>query len=62
MIDLLFFWLSMAQCVGLSAEEVYNLYLQKLDVNHRRQDGEYSMKRKDETDNKEIVLDRSPTE
>ncbi len=61
-IDLLFFWLSMAQCVGLSAEDVYELYLQKLDVNHRRQDGEYSMKRKDETDNKEIVLDRSSTE
>ncbi len=61
-IDLLFFWLSMAQCVGLSAEDVYELYLKKLDVNHRRQDGEYSMTRKDETDNKEIMLDRSSTE
>ena len=57
-IDLLFFWMSMAQCVGLSAEDVYKLYLKKLEVNHRRQDGEYSMTAKDETDNKAITLDR----
>lgn len=56
-IDLLFFWISMAQCVGLSAEDVHNLYLQKLDVNHKRQDGEYSMEHKDEADNKNITLD-----
>ncbi len=56
-IDLLFFWISMAQCVGLSAEDVYDLYLQKLDVNHKRQDGDYSMKTKDEDDNKRISLD-----
>jgi hypothetical protein len=56
-IDLLFFWISMAQCVGLSAEDVYDLYLQKLDVNHKRQDGNYSMKTKDEADNKQISLD-----
>ncbi len=58
-IDLLFFWISMAQCVGLSAEDVYELYLQKLEVNHKRQDGEYSMKSKDEADNKGIAIDRS---
>ena len=57
-IDLLFFWISMAQCVGLSAEDVYKLYLQKLEVNHRRQDREYSMTSKDERDNKAITLDR----
>lgn len=56
-IDLLFFWISMAQCVGLSAEDVHNLYLQKLDVNHKRQDGEYSMEHKNEADNKNITLD-----
>lgn len=55
-IDLLFFWISMAQCLGLSAEDVHNLYLQKLDVNHKRQDGEYSMRLKDESDNKSITL------
>ena len=55
-IDLLFFWISMAQCVGLRAEDVHKLYLQKLDVNHKRQDGDYSMKTKDESDNKSITV------
>lgn len=53
-IDILFFWVSMAQCLGLSAEDVHNIYLQKLKVNHDRQDGEYSMKNKTEADNKQI--------
>lgn len=53
-IDLLFFWISMAQCVGLNADDVYQLYLQKLNVNHKRQDGDYSMKNKTEEDNKSI--------
>ncbi len=57
-IDLLFFWISMAQCVGLDAQDVFDLYQQKLDVNHKRQDGDYSMKHKDEADNKKISLDR----
>ncbi len=55
-IDLLFFWISMAQCVGLNADDVHDLYLQKLNVNHRRQDGDYTMTSKDETDNKGITL------
>ena len=41
---------------GLSAEEVYDLYRQKPDVNHQRQDGDYSMKSKDESDNQQITL------
>jgi len=53
-IDLLFFWISMAQCVGLTAEDAYKLYLQKLDVNHQRQENDYSMASKDESDNKSI--------
>ncbi|UCF34727.1 MAG: dUTPase [Phycisphaerales bacterium] len=57
-IDLLFFWVSMAQCVGLNAEEVHQLYLQKLSVNHKRQDTSYSMKSKDEADNKAVTLDK----
>jgi dimeric dUTPase (all-alpha-NTP-PPase superfamily) len=60
-IDLLFFWISMAQCVGLSAEDVYGLYLQKLEVNHRRQDGDYSMKLKTESDNRGILLEQAGT-
>ena len=56
-IDLLFFWISMAQCVGLDADDVYKLYLQKLDVNHQRQENNYAMANKDESDNKNIRLD-----
>jgi dimeric dUTPase (all-alpha-NTP-PPase superfamily) len=57
-IDLLFFWVSMTQCVGLGAEEVHQLYLQKLSINHKRQDTSYSMKSKDEADNKAVTLDK----
>ncbi len=55
-IDLLFFWISMAQCLGLNAEDVVNLYKQNLQVNHSRQDGDYSMAKKTEDDNKAITL------
>ncbi len=58
-IDLLFFWISMAQCVGLDADDVVELYRQKLDVNHRRQDKGYAMATKDEADNKTIRLKRA---
>ena len=54
-IDLLFFWISLAQCVGLDAQDVMRLYQQKLGVNHTRQDGNYSMANKTEDDNKDIV-------
>ena len=56
-IDLLFFWISMAQCVGLDAEDVFNLYQQKLKVNHDRQANGYAMTGKDESDNKGIGLE-----
>jgi len=57
-IDLLFFWISMAQCLGLDAADVVNLYNQKLKVNHDRQDNNYSMGSKTEEDNKNIRLQR----
>jgi hypothetical protein len=57
-IDLLFFWISLAQCVGLDAEGVLDLYHQKLKVNHQRQTDGYSMAGKDETDNKSIKLEK----
>lgn len=57
-IDLLFFWISLAQCVGLNADDVMDLYRQKLRVNHQRQSDNYSMTGKDESDNKGIRLDR----
>ncbi len=57
-IDLLFFLISMALCVGLTAQDVVDLYKQKLAVNHMRQDQNYSMAAKDEADNKGIKLNR----
>jgi dimeric dUTPase (all-alpha-NTP-PPase superfamily) len=57
-IDMLFFWISLAQCVGLDADDVMNLYRQKLQVNHQRQSDNYSMTGKDENDNKSIQLKR----
>ena len=56
--DLLFFLISMAQCVGLTAQDVVDLYKQKLAVNHTRQDQNYSMAAKDQADNKGIKLNR----
>jgi len=58
-IDLLFFWMSLAQCVGLSADDVVELYKQKLRVNHARQDGEYSMADKTEQDNLNVKLPKT---
>jgi hypothetical protein len=55
-IDLLFFWISLAQCLGLDADDVMALYRQKLAVNHDRQDGDYTMASKTEDDNRGIHL------
>lgn len=55
-IDLLFFWLSLAMCVGLNADDVMELYEQKLKINHQRQEDNYSMANKDENDNKSVQL------
>ncbi len=57
-IDMLFFWISLAQCVGLDADDVVELYLKKLGVNHARQDGDYAMTTKTEDDNKGLELSR----
>ncbi len=54
-IDMLFFWISLAQSVGLNADDVVRLYEQKLQVNHARQDNDYSMAHKTEDDNRHIV-------
>lgn len=61
-IDLLFFWISMAQCVGLNAHDVMDLYQQKLKINSDRQDNNYSMAGKTEDDNKSVVLKREQSE
>jgi hypothetical protein len=36
--DMLFFWISICQLLGLNPDDVYRLYEKKLGVNHRRQD------------------------
>jgi len=36
--DMLFFWISICQLLGLSPQDVYRLYGKKLGINHRRQD------------------------
>lgn len=59
-IDMLFFWISLAQCVGLDADGVMDLYRQKLKVNHQRQADGYSMTGKNEKDNESIQLTDTP--
>ena len=36
--DMLFFWISICQLLGLFPRDVYRLYEKKLGINHRRQD------------------------
>jgi hypothetical protein len=36
--DMLFFWISICQLLGLSCDDIYRLYAQKLGINHKRQD------------------------
>jgi len=36
--DMLFFWISLCQLLGLSPDDVYRLYGAKLGINHARQD------------------------
>lgn len=49
-IDLLFFWMSMAQCVGLTVEDVADLYRKKLGVNHHRRDEDMTSEQAHETE------------
>lgn len=36
--DLLFFWISICQLLGLTPQDIYRLYERKLGINHKRQD------------------------
>lgn len=51
-IDMFHFLISLAQTVGLTAEDVFSVYEQKNKVNHDRQDSGYD--KKDESDNESI--------
>ncbi|MGC9455824.1 MAG: hypothetical protein ACP5HU_13335 [Phycisphaerae bacterium] len=41
-VDMLFFWVSICQLLGLEPADVYRLYSGKLRINHRRQDEDRS--------------------
>lgn len=51
-IDMFHFLISLAQVLGLSAEDVYNGYMEKNKINFARQESGYTVK--DETDNTEV--------
>ena len=51
-VDLFHFLISLAQVMGMSAEDVHEAYLKKNQVNHDRQESGYS--KKDEDDSRHI--------
>ena len=51
-VDLFHFLISLAQVMGMTADDVHEAYLKKNKVNHNRQDSGYSLK--DEDDSKHI--------
>ena len=51
-VDLFHFLVSLAQVLGMSAEDVYQAYLAKNKVNHQRQESGYV--KKDESDSRHI--------
>ena len=53
-VDLIHFVVSLAQVLGLSADDVYQLYLKKNEVNFQRQDSGYQQK--DENDSRHLEV------
>ena len=51
-VDLFHFLISMAQVLGMSADDVFAAYVKKNEVNFKRQESGYTVK--DENDNKHI--------
>jgi dimeric dUTPase (all-alpha-NTP-PPase superfamily) len=54
-VDLFHFLISLALVLGMSADDVHNLYMQKNKVNFERQDSGYTVK--DEEDNKGLGIE-----
>jgi dimeric dUTPase (all-alpha-NTP-PPase superfamily) len=48
-IDLFHFLISAAQVMGMSAEDVYQAYLKKNQINHQRQDSGYTVKNSEDS-------------
>ncbi len=55
--DMLFFWISICQLLGMTPADVYRLYESKLNINHRRQDEDRSQAdhAEHEQENREVV-------
>lgn len=55
--DMLFFWISICQLLGLAPADVYRLYEAKLNINHKRQDEGRSQAEhnRHEDENREVV-------
>ena len=53
-IDILHFWISLAMTSGMTADKVFDIYVQKNEVNLKRQEDGYSKENKNESDNKNI--------
>jgi dUTP pyrophosphatase len=52
LVDILHFWISACQVMGLSAEDVFRMYMQKNEINAQRQEAGYLTK--DDRDNRSI--------
>lgn len=50
-VDMLHFLVSLAQTMGMSADDLYNMYCQKNKINHTRQDSGYVVKDKNDCRN-----------
>lgn len=50
-VDQLHFWISLALTAGMDADKVFDIYMQKNQVNLERQNQEYSKSNKNEKDN-----------
>tara|TARA_B100001248_G_scaffold262589_1_gene259798 strand:- start:98785 stop:99156 length:372 start_codon:yes stop_codon:yes gene_type:complete len=48
-VDLFHFLVSLAQVLGLSAEDIHQAYLKKNEINHKRQDSGYAVKDHDDS-------------
>jgi len=56
-IDMLFFWVSICQLLGMGPADVLRLYGKKLEINHRRQDQDRSQAQhgQHEDENRSVV-------
>ena len=49
-VDLLHFLVSLAMVSGMTAQDLHRMYMQKLEINHNRQDTGYKVKKDDNSE------------